>query len=219
MISLPEHDEAPQSGCVRVVDLDDAGLACGTHPGTPRPWARVCDLPVASVCAACARRVVPIRHRFSWSFLCGTCSALDRAIAAPYGAASLTPHHGQADADRGTLWARLFPDRAPTTEVSIGRHGDFVTRTVVGSDAWQARLGGHRSTAVATVATSAGLAGTVAWERFAAIAPASPDATAAGYLAYVTAVHPWVDSVEPRLADLAWLTELVAHLPPEPLGR
>ncbi|GGC13745.1 hypothetical protein [Cellulomonas carbonis] len=218
MVSLPDHDDAP-AACVRVVDLDDAGLACGTHPGTPRPWARVCDLPVASVCASCARRVVPIRHRFSWSFLCGTCSALDRAIAAPYGAAALTPHHGQADEDRGALWARLFPDRAPGTRVSIGRDGDVHTQTIAGTDAWHARLGAHRTAAVAAVATAAGLAGTVEWTRFAAAAPTSPEATAAGYLAYVTAVHPWVDSVEPRVADLAWLTAVVERLPADPLER
>ena len=47
------------------------------------------------------------------------------------------------------------------------------------------------------------------WEAWQAAYPATPEAVVAAYQAYVRGVHPWIDSVEPRVADSRWLTALL----------
>lgn len=41
--------------------------------------------------------------------------------------------------------------------------------------------------------------------------PVGPDDRRA-YQAYIAHVHPWIDTIEPRTADLDWLTALVPDL-------
>lgn len=260
-VDQPYHDSTRQDHavpggtprrqpCAWVVRLPHASLVCVVHDQLTAPWcpAPGCALPVATVCHVCARTAVPVEHRFSWSFLCRHCTALDVGLARPSGAWAATPHTAQSVLDDATLLGRLFPDRVArwtrTERTTPDGRRLVVTEQVPppSSDArallrrflvaeagrLAARLTapGEGPVDVLTNGPAGGAldgppAGSatrsperdVPWEKWHAAHVPSPAASAAAYRRFVESTHPWIDSVEPRTADLAWLTALAADGP------
>ncbi|MGV8965547.1 MAG: hypothetical protein ACOH2F_04650 [Cellulomonas sp.] len=199
---------------------------------------RDCDLPVASLCRVCSRAVVPIRSRFSWSFACLTCRRVDAALAAPYRASSMIPLEGSAEANRGTVYERLHPalaDRTRRTESVVDRRLRVnITADVPASNAGLELLGTFQRGVLGTMSAVSGLTAIlldpaavgpvlstighpmdpvrpgpyVRWAEWQSEFPASIAASARAYQLVVRRVHPWIDSVEPRVADLDWLSAL-----------
>ena len=54
----------------------------------------------------------------------------------------------------------------------------------------------------------------VRWEEWARCFPASDEASARAYQRYTTQVHPWIETVEPRVADLEWLVGVLGAAGP-----
>lgn len=158
---------------------------------------------LAEVCHICHTQRIPPSDAASWTLACTPCRRLDRRIVADHGLAQCTPLwggvHGTARPSlQGTL-LRGLPFRA-ATDALRAHHLEWVTAmaaaegsglvTLAGDDLSRSRI--------------------VDWETWQAAYPATPEAIVAGYQAYVRGVHPWIDSVEPRVADSRWLTGLLA---------
>lgn len=229
-------DGTPQrQPCAWLVRLPHAGLVCVAHDKYTAPWSPAlgCALPVATLCHVCARAAVPVEHRFGWSFLCRSCTAIDVGLARPSGAWASTPHTGQSVLDDATLLGRLFPDRVTRRRRTERRTPDG-RRLVVSEEvpppgddarallrrflvAEAGRLAGPLTApAEGSVEEPAGESARrsptrdVPWQRWRAAHAPSPAASAAAYRRFVESTHPWLDTVEPRTADPAWLATLAA---------
>jgi len=203
---------------------------------TPWSHPRDCDLRVASLCRVCSRAIVPIRSRFSWSLACPTCRDIDSALAAPHRVTAMIPLEGSSGANRGTLYERLHPDLADRTRrtetVVDGRLRVHITDDLPASNAGLELLNTFQRCHLAAMSAVCGLAAIeldpvavgpvlsaaghpmepagpgpfVRWEQWQEEFAASVDASARAYQALIYQVQPWIDSVEPRVADLAWLS-------------
>lgn len=202
----------PPSSCAWLVRLPTASLVCARHDQPTYPWSRArgCELPVATLCHICRRTPVPVAHRFGWWFLCDRCRAIEAHLAAPFGRREMTPHHGQADG-AGTVMGLLHPEQLPRHESTRSVDDDgarvVVRRTVdppggTGLD----RLFRFGSAEAARLAGSAER--DVPWAAWSSDHPASAAASAGAYRRFIETTHPWIDTVEPRTADLAWLAVL-----------
>lgn len=207
-----------ESTCVRTIGTVSGELRCDVHPDRPFPWrpVRGCRLPVAQLCGVCARVQVPIEHRFSWSYLCRGCAAVDDALGRRHGATSLTPYRGQTHTEAGTVFARVLPDQAATTTTTVRESADGRPYrhhvTTPGTYRWIERLSAHSTATVTALASAAGLSGTVTWSVWETANPVTARVRAEAYRAYLDAVHPWALAVEPRAQDVAWLTRLAASV-------
>jgi len=212
-------DAAPAAGtsavppCSWLVRLPGATLVCAAHDQFTAPWCKApgCRLPVACLCHICAREAVPVAGRFSWSFLCRTCTRIERALAAPYGLGATTPHRGQQETSRETLFGHLHPERVDHEDVSIGvSDGGMLSVRI---NEVEPPDGSPKSGLFSFSRANAQRMGErfdrdVPWVQWQDQFPASARASAEAYQRYVTEVHPWIESVEPRVADLGWLTQL-----------
>ena len=212
-------DAAPDAGtsaaplCNWLVRLPGAGLVCSAHDQFTAPWCKAagCRLPVACLCHVCAREAVPVAGRFSWSFLCRTCTRIERALAAPYGLGAATPHRGQQESSRETLFGHLHPERVDHEDVSIAV-SDGGTLSVKINEV-KPPEGSSTSGLVSFFRARTQRMGErfdhdVPWVQWQEQFPATAGASAEAYQRYITEVHPWIESVEPRVADLGWLTQL-----------
>ena len=174
----------------------------------------VADVPLGKVCHIChralGRQVVAERDlgrllaQTAWTKVCGRCASIDAQLAAAYGARMLTPVDPRVTGG-DVLHNRLWGD---------GEHG-FGTR-----------LRHHHLDAVLALAEEGEAAGVkrlaakypggppwarfLRWEAWQTLFPPSLDASVRGYQDYVEGVHPWIDSVEPRVADAGWLAGIAA---------
>lgn len=219
--TTPRGAPRPCSWLLRVAS---GGLVCEAHPVDTLPWSRPrdCALPVATACHLCGREAVAIRSRFSWTFACPTCRRIDRALALPYGARSMTPLEGQDGENRGTMFERVHPDLADRTHrtesTSTGRLVVSITDDVPASATGLVRLRRfrvERLVAMASALDPEPVGPFVNWARWQQAFPASAAASAAAYQEFVRTAHPWIDSVEPRVADLEWLITLATGAPRE----
>jgi len=212
-------DDAPDAGasapapCSWLVRLPGATLVCSAHDQFTAPWCQAagCRLPVACLCHVCAREAVPVAGRFSWSFLCRTCTRIERALAAPYGLGAATPHRGQQESSRETLFGHLHPERVDHEDVSIAV-SDGGTLSVKINEV-KPPEGSSTSGLVSFFRARTQRMGErfdhdVPWVQWQEQFPATAGASAEAYQRYITEVHPWIESVEPRVADLGWLTQL-----------
>ncbi|MBC7290634.1 MAG: hypothetical protein H5T83_04755, partial [Actinotalea sp.] len=182
------------------------------------PWSRArgCDLPVATLCHVCRRTAVPVAHRFGWWFLCDRCRSIEARLAAPFGLREMTPFRGSGDG-RGTVMGLVRPDLLPRAERSQTIDDDgarvVVTRTVapVGGTGLD-RLFAFARSETRRIAGDAER--DVPWDAWRSDHPASAAASAAAYRRFVETTHPWIDTLEPRTADLAWLATLAEDAPP-----
>lgn len=212
--------------CSWMLQLPIATLRCATHDVATYPWspAEGCALPVAQVCHVCVRAAVPVASRFFWYFLCPRCRSIEARLARPLGHHSMTPHDGQAGNGRSSVYGRLFRDRLGGLEVegvavaddAGGARGAnrVVTRDVSGEGSlWLTRLTGHKvevATAMADEAFAGEDADPIPWAQWSERFPASALASARAYQEYVERLHPWIETVEPRVTDVEWLVGLVA---------
>lgn len=194
-----------------------ARLVCVRHDEFTAPWRHApgCCLPVALLCAICAREAVEVRYRFGWTFLCRRCTAIDREIARPLGTGELTPHRSPCF-EGATVFGRLFPARradrqaVPTTDARGGApeasqreaDPDSALMQLLAFGKAQAR---HLAT---TVPEPHHAPGKPLWDDWMLTHPVSAHASATAFQRFVEEVHPWIASVEPRVADAAWLAEL-----------
>jgi hypothetical protein len=149
---------------------------------------------------------------------------------------AMIPLEGSAGANRGTLYERLHPDLADRTRrtetVVDGRRRVHIADDVPASNAGLELLNTFQRGLLAAMSAVCGLAAIeldpvavgpvlsaaghpmepagpgpfVRWEQWQEEFPASVGASARAYQALICQVHPWIDSVEPRVADLAWLS-------------
>ena len=184
-----------------------------------------CELRPATVCHICVREVTP-RSPYpggSRSFGCERCRRLDRALARPFGARAMTPLEGQSSV-RGSLLGRLFPDRVPHEVEEVATRANGLTMTVrvlTEPDPHPMTLLRDHARALGLAMVQAAVevnggpaslqnsgengASVVRWEEWAGCFPASDEASARAYQRYVAQAHPWIETVEPRVADLEWL--------------
>ncbi|RHA42632.1 hypothetical protein [Cellulomonas rhizosphaerae] len=116
---LPASGGIPAgASCTRMLTFPSGSLTCADH-GSSAPWhiPPGCSLRAATLCQVCLRAVVPVRGRFSWTFLCETCTRIEAVLAEPFAAVALTPHVGQSGAQRSTLFGRLHQDDVYQLEV------------------------------------------------------------------------------------------------------
>lgn len=208
---------AAPSSCAWLVRLPVGRLVCARHDQPTYPWSRArgCALSVATLCHVCRRTPVPVAHRFGWWFLCDRCRAIEAHLAAPFGLDEMTPYRGQGHGEL-TVMALLFPELLPRHETSETVSADGArTRTRVTVDppdgTGLTRL--LRFAAAETARLAGSAARDVGFDAWRSDHPASATASAGAYRRFIESTHPWIDSVEPRTADLAWLATL-AEAPP-----
>lgn len=211
----PTHAElAPNSAmteCAWMLNPPGLVLACTIHGvRTPADLSSECGSGPAVLCHVCLRAVVPCRNRFSWTFLCPTCSRIERELAAPFGAPALTPHEGWPGTQAATLFGRIFPDlvfQEVVDHLTVGPgHIHAVTHDELDGPNPVLLLGDHGRSALAQL----GCDRPVLVEEWLAQHPSSPLASAEAYVAYVTRSHDWLLRTVPRITDIAWLTALAA---------
>ena len=217
--------------CAWQFRIEAVSLSCAVHDpdavGAPGAAGR-CALRRAKVCRLCVREVMPVHPGSSGSLCCGRCQRLDRALARQVGASTMTPLDGHGSSARWSLFGRLFPDRVPqeVEEVVTRADGSTMTVTVVVQPephplALLTEHGGALGLAMAQAAVEVdggpaslrdggeGGGHLVRWDEWARCFPASDEASARAYQRYVAQVHPWIDTVEPRVADHEWLAGLL----------
>lgn len=171
------------------------------------PNGPVATVSVFAVCHVCQRAPVCKRAGRQVGRACAQCLHIETRIAAAYGARLLTPLDDGWATGNQVLHYRLWGPATPSLEELLRNH----------------HLG--RVKQLRAEAESLGVRGLVIrypggppWALYLSEGPwseqyaASRLASVHGYQDYVTAVHPWVDSVEPRVADVEWLSEM-AQLP------
>jgi len=200
-----------RTDCAWLLEPPSPFLACTLH-GSRTPWHRQweCGRGPAVVCHVCLRAVVPCRHRFSWTFLCRTCTSIERNLAAPFGATALTPHQGWSGTQATTLYGMRFPDRVYQQEfdaVSItdGRPSLVSHDRLVGPNP-VLRLGDWARRALGLQAGDEPML----VDEWLAAHPASPRASAEAYSEYVVEHHDWLLAEIPGITDIDWLTAVAA---------
>jgi hypothetical protein len=159
---------------------------------------------VSEVCHVCHRGLIGPSDGSTWSVACARCRRIDRRLGQEYGLTQCTPLWGAAPGvPRPSLHGTLM--RGPSFEHALDALRWHHTR---------------RTLALASSDASADLlevpgddvddARITDWGAWQAAHPATDDAVAAAYQDFVRTVHPWVDSVEPRVDDRAWLVGLLA---------
>ncbi|MBI9115824.1 hypothetical protein [Sanguibacter suaedae] len=158
---------------------------------------------ISELCHVCHRARVHAQTTIqSLARACTRCLSLDRALGAPFGARLLTPLDEGTDPG-SVLHNRLWgsPGRDLAKRLRAHHHSQVDELTA------QARASGLSSLQVRYPGASP-IAQMIDWDAWPQEFPAGPEYTVAGYQRYVQEVHPWVDSVEPRVCDTAWLSLL-----------
>lgn len=214
---VPPSDESPASDvlfpdCRWVVEPPSPVLVCAVHgKRTPSHPRRECGAGPAVLCHVCLCEVVPCVERFSWTFLCPTCTGIETSLAAPFGASALTPHRGQSGTQADTLFGHRFPDRVHQPKVELHPiPGSGVQRLVVRDHLEGPSplllLQRHAEAEFALLGLDAPRPVTDWLSK----RPSSPRASAEGYQRYAFWQHDWLLEVIPRLRDLEWLTGVAA---------
>jgi hypothetical protein len=162
------------------------------------------NVPLAEVCHVCHRGLLRPSEGAAWTVACARCRRIDRRLGQQHGVTQCTPlWGGSPGVARPNLHQTLL--RGPSFEQALDvlrwRHtretiamasAEPLARVldVPGDDVDGARI--------------------VDWATWETSYPATDDAIAAAYQDYVSAVHPWIDSVEPRVGDRSWLVGLLA---------
>ncbi len=211
--------------CAWQFRIEAVNLSCVGHDAEApmQGEARRCALPRATVCHVCVREVLRFYPGSSRPWICGRCRRLDRALGRAFGASSMTPHDSQLSWSRSSLLGRLFPDRVPQEVEEVVTRADGSTATarlVIQPEHHPLALLTEHAVALglamveAAVEVDGGPASLrgaadgehlVRWDEWAQCFPASDEASARAYQRYVAQAHPWIETVEPRVADLGWL--------------
>ena len=153
------------------------------------------------VCHICSREIIRTFPRPSRAAACLRCVRLDHTLGRWQGAALLTPIDDGWASGTDVVHGRL--GSADPGE-ALRRH--HVSRMVA------MITDGRRDTGLLLAVRYPGgqpHARVMHWDEWQHTYPSDARTTAEGYLAYVDAVHPWVRYLEPRVADVDWLTTLV----------
>mgnify|MGYP001315124888 CR=1 FL=1 len=188
--------------CAQVLSAK-GGIFCATH-GQRLPWTPPdgCAFVATLLCHVCGRDAVPLRARFSWTYLCPRCTRIETTLAEPFGVPALTPHEGQNWTWAATLFGRTFPERVPQPERTVG---EISVRTVYPAlpDALGPLIEHGR-----TVFRGLGLDVDVPLQEWLVRHPASGRASALAYQEYATARHPWLYPLVDDLLDTGYLTRV-----------
>jgi hypothetical protein len=162
------------------------------------------NVPLAEVCHVCHRGLIGPSDGSTWSVACGRCRRIDGRLGQEYGLTQCTP-----------LWGGSPGVARPSLHETLMRVLSF--EHALDALRWHHT---RRTLALASTDAAADLlevpgddvdaARITDWDAWRAAHPASDDAVAAAYQDFVRAVHPWVDSVEPRVDDRSWLAGLLA---------
>lgn len=160
---------------------------------------------ISDLCHVCQRALVRTMLPGSPAArACEQCLEIDSALGAPFLARLLTPlDPGRADG-RAVLHDRLWGAAAASVHTRLRAHHVREIRRL----ADQARAVGLEGLHVRCPGGPP-WASVVSWDAWTRQFPSSVAARLAGYQRYAAAVHPWIDSVEPRVSDLGWLAETV----------
>ena len=163
------------------------------------------DLPVDRLCHICHHATGrPLNGDRQWSIACSRCAAIDALLATFYGARMLTPIDPRVTGGQ-VLHNRLWGDGVHgVTGRARRQHLEAVlamatTAEAAGAESLTARFPGAPP-----------WARVVLWPQWQELFPASLDASVRGYQEYVEVVHPWIDSVEPRITDADWMRGIAA---------
>lgn len=201
--------------CAWAITLDRPSTSCTVHPGTAYPWRPRpgCSLPPAQICAVCVREVATIRNRFEWPVLCHRCEALDVTLGRMHDGSAMTPNQSGHGRLAATVFDRVEPEAAIGTEVrDVIIEDDGVVRVVTASRdtllvPMVLRRAAHLGRTFGELAGDR--TGTMPLTAWQAMHPPTTRTVAHAFQAYVTAVHPWVRGVEPRVDDIDWLMSLL----------
>ena len=161
------------------------------------------DMALADVCHVCQRATVrqPTEDGRR-SRACTPCVAIDAELALAYGARLISPIDDTWATGDDVLHHRLWGPAADGVGARLRDHHASATMRL--NDTAEEAGVQHL---VARYPAAPLWASWLRWDAWQRLFPPSPQASAHGYQAYVAAVHPWIDSVEPRIADVAWLSE------------
>jgi hypothetical protein len=169
-------------------------------PSRPRTSSAV---PLTDVCHICHRGLIRPSDGSAWTVACAQCRRIDRRLGAEYGPTQCTPLWGGAPGvARPNLHETLMRGLPFEQALDALRwHHARGTLALAASDAGPDLLDVPGDDVDAATITD--------WPAWQAAHPATVDAVAEAYQDYVRAVHPWIDSVEPRVADRSWLVGLL----------
>jgi hypothetical protein len=161
------------------------------------------DVSVFQVCHVCRRDAAHTARRTrvgDRGRACLRCVRLDARLAHPFGVALLTRLDPTLARLANVLEHRLFPDRLELVDPRVkDAHLAAMQRLAEeAADEGVPRL-------VVRYPAGPPQSSHVRWEAWQERFPPSDLESARAYQRYVTDLHPWIDSVEPRVADLDWL--------------
>ena len=162
---------------------------------------------LADVCHICHR--APVRAPTDdgrRSKACAPCVAIDAHLATTFGLKLLSPIDDTWGTGDQVLHHRLWGPAAQGVATRLRDHHSSATMRLNG----RAESVGVRHL-LARFPAGPLWASWLRWDAWQAQFPPSLDMSVRGYQAYVVAVHPWIDSVEPRVADITWLSDQAKH--------